>query len=101
MPNAASQLLLDPCVFPVPGCSRDVGARTDMAAGDPPEPPLHNEVGEQQAGWELWGYDEDNFQMLLALDLTGGKVPDNEQNALLSDEAKEYMAYLHECFPDQ
>lgn len=38
---------------------------------------------------------------ILGLDLTGGRVPNNEQNALLSDEAKDFMAYLAHEFPDK
>ena len=38
---------------------------------------------------------------LFALDLTGGRVPNNEQNALLSDEAKTFMAYLAGLDPER
>lgn len=64
-------------------------------------PPIPNLAGVGRSGWDILGVDEENCMPILGLDLTGGRVPNNEQNALLSDEAKDFMAYLAHEFPDK
>ena len=71
------------------------------ATGPERAPPILNLAGAGRAGWDILGVDEENCQPLFALDLTGGRVPGNEQNALLSDEAKQFMAHLATEFPDK
>lgn len=33
--------------------------------------------------------------------VAGGRVADNDKNALLSQEAKDYMAYMHTVYPEK
>ena len=46
-------------------------------------------------GWRNLWYDEGTLQQLWELDLTGGKVPDNEKNALLSPDSKLLMGVMY------
>ena len=48
------------------------------------------------SGWCKVEEDEESGEELWELDLTGGRVPDNENNALLSREAKTLMVWMAE-----
>ncbi len=42
----------------------------------------------------MW-HDEDTHQAMWALDMTAGRVPENEKNALLCRGSKELMCLMH------
>lgn len=53
-----------------------------------------NHAGEHSSGWQLYDVDEENTIVWWLLDLAGGRVPENEKNAQLSDHVKHFMYRL-------
>ena len=62
---------------------------------DAERPVKINHAGEHSSGWQLYDVDDENTIVWWLLDLTGGRVPDNEKNAQLSDHAKHFMYRLN------
>ncbi len=61
-----------------------------------------NHAGEHSSGWQLYDVDDENTIVWWMLDLTGGRVPENEKNAQLSDDVKHFMYRLNKeggCAP--
>lgn len=77
-------------------------ADLEFAVPEPgPGPRVYNEAGRDRPGWQIYGLDEKNVHLVMGLDTTGGQVADNDKNALLSDEAKDYMAWMHRVYPEE
>ena len=52
-------------------------------------------AGMHNPGWKIRNVDDENYVVWWVLDLTGGRIPWQDRNALLSDRAKYYMYRLN------
>ncbi len=48
------------------------------------------------AGWTNLWHDEDTHEAMWAVDMTAGRVPENERNALLCRGSKDLMCLMNE-----
>ncbi len=67
-----------------------------------PPPTLINLAGKGNTAWRVLDWVDEQLVTWWQVDLAGGEVQDNERNALLSDEAKELIYYMHHaegCIP--
>lgn len=60
------------------------------------EQPLDiNLAGEHSSGWEVFDVDEENTTIWWVLDMAGGRVPEQDRNALLHEGTKRFMYRLN------
>ena len=67
----------------------------DDDEGEPEYDGIFNTAGNNQPAWEVVDVDDEICASYWHWDLIGGQVFENEKNALLSDEAKKVIYFLH------